>query len=152
MTRFLAERLFGPIGMTSAMPKFDGAGDFVGSSYVYATARDFARFGELYRHDGVTDSGDGERHPSRGMARPRPHEGRARPRATDSTTAGTGGCGRSSRAALSCHGYQGQFTIVVPDEELVVVHLGLTPVEVAPQLRLRLAELIEIVLIDWSPE
>ncbi len=59
--RYLAERLFGPVGMTSAIPKFDDAGDFVGSSYVYATARDFARFGELYRHDGVTDSGSGAR-------------------------------------------------------------------------------------------
>ncbi len=44
--------------MDSAIPKFDDAGDFVGSSYVFATARDFARFGELYRHDGVTDSGE----------------------------------------------------------------------------------------------
>ncbi len=45
--------------------------------------------------------------------------------------------------SVSCHGYQGQFTIVVPDRELVLVHLGLTAVEVAPKLRLRLAELIE---------
>jgi CubicO group peptidase (beta-lactamase class C family) len=39
----------GRSGWTSAIPKFDEAGDFVGSSYVYATARDFAKFGELYR-------------------------------------------------------------------------------------------------------
>ncbi len=26
--------------------------------------------------------------------------------------------------SVSCHGYQGQFTIVVPDRELVLVHLG----------------------------
>ena len=36
MEAFLAERLFGPAGMTSAIPKFDTAGTFVGSSYVYA--------------------------------------------------------------------------------------------------------------------
>ncbi|MEO6571416.1 MAG: serine hydrolase, partial [Ilumatobacteraceae bacterium] len=57
MERFLGDRLFGPVGMTSAVPKFDEAGTFVGSSYVYATARDFAKFGELYRNDGVTVDG-----------------------------------------------------------------------------------------------
>ena len=55
MERLLSERLFGPAGMTSAQPKFDTAGTFVGSSYVYATARDFARFGQLYLDDGVVD-------------------------------------------------------------------------------------------------
>ena len=33
VTRFLHERLFGPIGMTSAEPKFDDAGTFIASSY-----------------------------------------------------------------------------------------------------------------------
>ncbi len=53
MEAFLRERLFQPCGMDSAVPKFDTSGTFVGSSYVYATARDFAKFGELYRNDGV---------------------------------------------------------------------------------------------------
>jgi len=44
--------------MHSAIPKFDDAGTFVGSSYVYATARDFGKFGELYRNDGVAIAGD----------------------------------------------------------------------------------------------
>ena len=35
--RFLRERVFEPIGMHSAQPKFDDAGTFIGSSYVYAT-------------------------------------------------------------------------------------------------------------------
>ena len=51
--QFLHERLFEPAGMHSAIPKFDTSGTFIGSSYVYATARDFAKFGELYRNDGV---------------------------------------------------------------------------------------------------
>ena len=38
MRDFLHDRLFEPLGMTSAQPKFDEAGSFVGSSYVYATA------------------------------------------------------------------------------------------------------------------
>ncbi len=54
--RFLAERLFGPLGMTSASATLDEAGTWVAASYVYATARDFAQFGLLYLRDGVWDS------------------------------------------------------------------------------------------------
>ncbi|MCA9710871.1 MAG: serine hydrolase, partial [Myxococcales bacterium] len=47
--------LFGPLGMRSAVFEQDRAGTFVGSSYVYATPRDMARFGTLYLHDGCWD-------------------------------------------------------------------------------------------------
>lgn len=46
------ERLFGPLGMASAYPTLDPAGVFIGSSYVHATARDFAKFGMLYLRGG----------------------------------------------------------------------------------------------------
>jgi CubicO group peptidase (beta-lactamase class C family) len=55
--RFLAERLFGPLGMRSADPRFDDAGTFTGSSSVYATALDYLRFGLLYLRDGVWEGG-----------------------------------------------------------------------------------------------
>lgn len=45
--------LFDVIGMKSAVWERDAAGTFVGSSYVYATPRDLARFGLLFLHDGV---------------------------------------------------------------------------------------------------
>jgi CubicO group peptidase (beta-lactamase class C family) len=51
--RFLHERLFGPLGMRTASPRFDPAGTFIGSSTVYATAEDYLRFGLLYLRDGV---------------------------------------------------------------------------------------------------
>lgn len=51
--RFLTDRLFGPLGMRSAQPRFDDAGTFVASSSVYATAQDYLRFGLLYLRDGV---------------------------------------------------------------------------------------------------
>lgn len=51
--RFLRDRLFDAIGMTSARPTFDGAGTWIASTFVHATARDFARFGLLYLRDGV---------------------------------------------------------------------------------------------------
>ena len=50
-----SERLFDLLGMSSAQPRFDDAGTFVGSSYVYATALDFLRFGLLYLRGGVWD-------------------------------------------------------------------------------------------------
>lgn len=44
--------LFTPIGMTSVVLERDRKGVFVGSSYLYATPRDLARFGYLWLHDG----------------------------------------------------------------------------------------------------
>ncbi len=49
---YLDERLFGPLGMTSAVPTLDSRGVFVASSLLHATALDFARFGLLYLRGG----------------------------------------------------------------------------------------------------
>jgi CubicO group peptidase (beta-lactamase class C family) len=45
--------LFEPIGMTSAVLETDARNTFVGSSYLYATARDWARFGLFMLNEGV---------------------------------------------------------------------------------------------------
>jgi CubicO group peptidase (beta-lactamase class C family) len=45
--------LFNKLGMYSALLEPDASGNFVGSSYIFATARDYARFGLLYYNDGV---------------------------------------------------------------------------------------------------
>ncbi|NJL85860.1 MAG: serine hydrolase [Leptolyngbyaceae cyanobacterium SM1_1_3] len=50
---FPHQALFDKIGMTSAVLEPDASGTFVGSSYLYATARDWAKFGQLYLQDGV---------------------------------------------------------------------------------------------------
>lgn len=47
--------LFTPLGMRHAVIETDGAGTPVGSSHVYASTRDFARFGQLYLDDGMVD-------------------------------------------------------------------------------------------------
>jgi CubicO group peptidase (beta-lactamase class C family) len=137
--RFLVERLFRPAGMQSAIPKFDTAGTFVGSSYVYATARDFALFGELYRNDGVAAGG----------VRVLPAGWAAHAAATHSHDPETGfGYGAQwwswpqFPGSISCHGYEGQYTLVVPDRKLVVVHLGKVP---AAQRHLVAAQLQAIV-------
>jgi CubicO group peptidase (beta-lactamase class C family) len=50
---FPRRELFGRIGMRSAQFGVDAAGLIIGSSYLYATARDYARFGLLCLGDGT---------------------------------------------------------------------------------------------------
>lgn len=139
MTDFLRRRLFEPCGMTSAIPKYDAAGDFVGSSFVYATARDFARFGELYRHDGVTDGGE--------RILPAGWLDHARTQVATDPDSGRG-YGRhwwiwpELPGSAVCQGYEGQVIVVDPDRELVLVHLGKTDTEHADALRARLLRVI----------
>jgi CubicO group peptidase (beta-lactamase class C family) len=57
MREFAERELFRPLHMSNVTMEFDGKGVFVGSSYVYAPARAFARFGHLYLNDGVTPDG-----------------------------------------------------------------------------------------------
>jgi CubicO group peptidase (beta-lactamase class C family) len=51
--RFPYDRLLHRIGMHTAILEPDASGTFVGSSYGYASGRDWARFGLLYLRDGV---------------------------------------------------------------------------------------------------
>ena len=141
MDAFLREQLFQPIGMNSAVPKFDDTGTFIGSSYVYATARDFARFGELYRNDGTVG---GHRLLPVGW---RDH---ARTFVAHDDEDGLD-FGRhwwlwpDQPGSLAGHGYEGQYCVVVPDRELVVVHLGKAPVETRAALTDRLRAIINCV-------
>jgi CubicO group peptidase (beta-lactamase class C family) len=50
---FVKSRLFKPLGMTSATMESDERGTLVGSSYTYATARDWARYAQFLLQDGV---------------------------------------------------------------------------------------------------
>ncbi|MBB6093910.1 hypothetical protein HNQ60_002791 [Povalibacter uvarum] len=49
---YARQRLFEPAGMTSAVFQPDGSGVPIGSSFLYATARDWARFGQLFLGEG----------------------------------------------------------------------------------------------------
>ena len=129
---FPQESFFHRIGVTSAIMEPDGSGTFVGSSYMYATARDWARFGLLYAQDGVWN---GERILPEGWV--------AYSRTPTPPSKGEyGGLwwlnagkadGSDSREwpelpaeLYSARGHDGQSVVVFPSHNMVVVRLGVS--------------------------
>ncbi|MEY2399467.1 MAG: hypothetical protein QOJ00_2641 [Actinomycetota bacterium] len=129
--RFLEARLFAPIGMRSATATFDDAGTWIASSYVYATAQDFARFGYLYLRDGVWD---GKRLLPQGWV---DHARRIRSydEENDNYYGAHWWAGGDRYGTFRCVGYDGQRIVVVPALDLIVVRLGKTPAEHYDDLR-----------------
>ena len=131
--RFPYDRLFRKIGMNGMLMEPDPSGTFVGSSYSYAPARDWARFGLLYLHDGVWL---GERILPEGWvtytSTPAPAALRGEYGAQWWLNAGEPG-NPSNRTypdvpaeSFQCEGFEGQYVFVIPSKDLVVVRLGLT--------------------------
>lgn len=136
--RFLYEELFDRIGMHSAVFEPDPSGTFVGSSYMFATARDWARFGLLYLQDGVWE---GERVLPEGWVKysttPVPFAPKGKYGALFWLNAGTPSDPMDRRwpavpcDAYSAEGFQGQRVIVIPSKKLVLVRLGNSAEEAA---------------------
>jgi CubicO group peptidase (beta-lactamase class C family) len=125
------QALFGPLGMSSAVLEVDARGTFVGSSYLYATARDWARFGQFLLQDGVWN---GQRLLPEGFV------GMMRTPTLASNGAytrlqawlrppgsSTGGDADLPADTFWLEGHDGQSMAIVPSAKLVVVRLGLTP-------------------------
>jgi len=119
---YLTDRLFGPIGMTTATPGFDDAGSWVAGSYVHASAQDYARFGLLYLRDGTWD---GRRLLPEGWV----DAGRT-PRSVDPDDGNLYGAHWWTRdeplGTFWAAGHDGQFVDVCPALDLVLVRLGRT--------------------------
>ena len=123
---FPRERLFGPLGMHTTLASTDRFGDFILSSQVYANARDLARFGLFWLQRGVWN---GERLLSEEWidftTTPAPstaergnfYGGQFWLPPDDRTDV--------PRDAYSTAGNRGQFVIVSPQHDLVVVRRGL---------------------------
>jgi CubicO group peptidase (beta-lactamase class C family) len=135
--KFLHGRLFSTIGMRSADPEFDEAGTWVASSSLYATARDYARFGLLYlrdgRWDGVRVLPEGWVDYGRTMVTADPDDG---------TPYGAHWWGipgdtldyLNPLGTFRASGYEGQTITICPALDLIVVRLGKTPYERAEVL------------------
>eukprot|EP01089_Gocevia_fonbrunei_P014670 TRINITY_DN4070_c0_g1_i2.p1 TRINITY_DN4070_c0_g1~~TRINITY_DN4070_c0_g1_i2.p1 ORF type:complete len:442 (+),score=84.97 TRINITY_DN4070_c0_g1_i2:301-1626(+) len=140
---FPRKYLFDPLGMKSAVIEMDNAGTFVGSSYAFATLRDWARYGLLYRNDGVWVDEDGK------VERILPEGWVEYSRTPASGSRGFYGAGFwvSGRTFESdfdkekwgwhvvlpegsfyAHGFEQQTILIVPSLDLVVVRFGVTKV------------------------
>ncbi len=117
------QRLFGKLGMTSAVLESDASGVFVGSSFMYATARDWAKFGQLYLQDGVWQ---GQRLLPEGWVR---YSSMLTPK-SDGVYAAQFWLERNDRSfpqdAFMAEGFEGQNVTVIPSKKLVIVRLGLS--------------------------
>ena len=118
--------LFEPLGMTSAVLETDAADTFIGSSYMYATARDWARFGQLLLQDGKWN---GQQILPDGYT-----DWMSEPVAASDGMYGNGHLWLQSPGgmppyedAIWLQGHDGQFIGVFPSHDMVVVRLGLTP-------------------------
>jgi CubicO group peptidase (beta-lactamase class C family) len=123
--RFLHGRLFARIGMTSAGPEFDAAGTWVASTFLRATARDYARFGLLYLRGGVWDG-------TRLLPADWVDDGRTM-LSEDPVDGPYGahwwGVAGDTLGTFRASGYTGQSITICPPLDLVVVRLGNTPYE-----------------------
>jgi CubicO group peptidase (beta-lactamase class C family) len=117
--------------MASADPRFDAAGTFVGSSFLYATARDFARFGYLHLRGGRWE---GEQLLAEDWVE------RCRTPVAVVPATEEFGYGahwwlwRDEPGSLAAHGYEGQYVVVLPGRDLVLVRLGKSPADLRPAL------------------
>jgi len=120
MDRFLHERLFDPIGMRSARAEFDEAGTFTGSSYVYATLRDWCRFGLLAMRNGEWD---GRRLVPDGWIA---HGRTARSWEEDILHGAHWWTWDQDQMPFGAHGFEGQRVICFPARDVIIVRLGKT--------------------------
>ncbi|MGN0102569.1 MAG: serine hydrolase domain-containing protein [Dietzia sp.] len=127
------ELLFRPLGMRSAVLEADASGRSVCSSYLWATPRDWARFGQFVLDDGQID---GQRLlPEGWMDYATTHVaagGEPEPYGAQwwLNRAADGDPLRFDRMppdAYWASGHDGQYVVVVPSADLVVVRTGFTP-------------------------
>jgi hypothetical protein len=127
---FARSALFGPLGMHTAVIETDAAGTPVGSTFILASARDWARLGLLYLNDGVV--GGRRVLPEGWVSYTR--------RATLGTDYGAGVSTNDSFSAAArgriragmpadaffASGRLGQRIYIMPSQRLVVVRFGVT--------------------------
>ena len=137
--QFARDHVLAPIGASSFVLETDSAGYPIGSSYVYATARDWARLGQLYLDGGMAE---GHRVLPEGWT-----DYVSKPTKASDGEYGAhfwlnrdGANGRKRwvpglpEDVYSMAGHEGQYVFIIPDRRMVVVRTGQTrgavPIEV----------------------
>ena len=123
---YMRERLFAPLGIRNAIFEQDMSGTPVGSSYLYITAKNFARFGQMYLDDGCVDD---ERILPEGWV-----DYTCTPASNSENRYGAffwlnrgGKYPDVPKDMYWCDGHDGQCIFIIPSCQLVVVILGFSP-------------------------
>ncbi len=120
---FPHKELFNPLGMRSAVFEVDASGTFAGSSYIYATMRDYVRFGMLYLNNGNWLGN--QILPNNWVA-----QAREEARGSNGQYGSFFWLNRSGdypdvpRDLFMCRGHDGQYIYIIPSLQLVVVRTG----------------------------
>lgn len=131
MRNFMYERLFREIGMNQTSAEFDANGNFYGSSLIYATAQDYARFGLLMLRGGKWENkqiieekfvnfvrspagGGADHYGAHFWLSPENKKGLLKNGPYDS---------------FEAHGNEGQVIMIIPSKDLVIVRLGMSNAE-----------------------
>lgn len=148
---YLQQRLFAPLGMTSMVPEFDASGTLIGGSLMHATARDWAKLGEMLRRKGRAPGGEqlvpqrwveamvtpSPRSPHYGfqtwLNRPLP-EGEEHPLFPD----------RAPESLFSLIGHMGQYVLVSPSQQVTLVRLGHSDSGERPPMLQQAADVLEL--------
>lgn len=118
------KRLFQKLGMNSAILEPDASGTYVGSSFMFASARDWAKFGQLYLQDGVWN---GERILPEGWVK---YSSTETPNSKGQYAAHFWLYHNNNLYQSDVYhaiGFEGQYVTIVPSKNLVIVRLGCTP-------------------------
>jgi CubicO group peptidase (beta-lactamase class C family) len=128
---FPSRALFAPLGMASAVMEPDETGIFVGSSYMYATGHDWARFSLLLLNNGVWK---GSRLLPEGFVAAMATPTKASDGTYSRMQTWLKGPGEKSDAehglpadTFWLRGHDGQSVVIMPSRKLAVIRLGLTP-------------------------
>jgi len=121
---FWYSALIDKIGMSSMLIETDMAGNYVGSSYGWATTRDWSKLGLLYLHKG---NWNGEQ-----LFNPSWAKYVSTPTNTSNGRYGgqfwlnaNGHFPDAPRDMYYCSGFQGQMVAIIPSKDLVIVRMGL---------------------------
>lgn len=169
---YTQRRLFRPLGISSAQLEADARGTFIGSSYMYATAREWAKLGQLFLQDGVWND---QRLLPEGWVKYSTTPSKTDtlnhygahwwlnndPQITQDDTPKVNSDKQHKKPtqrkwpsvpqdAYFMSGFQGQFVVVIPSKDLVVVRLGYRTPGTDSGIEALLAGVIEATNLDGT--